>query len=163
MLDRSSGRPIYVNMKQLPSLLVFIAVVVVAGSVIGILTAPGAWYVGLNKPSFNPPNWVFGPVWTALYIMIGIAGWLVWRTEPKSGAMKLWLVQMALNWLWSPVFFTLNRPGLAVFVIVALLAAIVAFIAAARDVDARASWLFMPYAAWVAFASVLNFSIWWLN
>lgn len=144
-------------------LLAFVAAVVLVGAGIGMATAPGAWYAGLEKPFFNPPNWVFGPVWTVLYVMIGVAGWLVWRRAPASAAMALWGAQMLLNWLWSPVFFAMQAPGAAVIVIVPLLAAILAFIVAARRVDVRASWLFAPYALWVGFATVLNIAIWRLN
>lgn len=145
------------------SLLIFVAIPVVAGGLIGAATAPGAWYGALIKPSFNPPGWVFGPVWTVLYVMIGVAGWLVWRRAKQSAAMVLWIVQLALNWMWSPVFFSLHAPSAAVAIILALLAVILAFTAAARKVDSRASWLFVPYAAWVAFASVLNIAIAVLN
>jgi len=151
------------SMRDILALLAFVAAVVLVGAGIGAATAPGAWYAGLEKPFFNPPNWVFGPVWTAIYAMIGVAGWLVWRRAPTSEAMALWGAQMLLNWLWSPVFFAMQAPGAAIAVILALLATILVFIAAARHVDVRASWLFAPYALWVGFATVLNIEIWRLN
>lgn len=150
-------------MKNIVALILFIAVPLIAGSLIGMSTAPDAWYAGLVKPSFNPPNWIFAPVWTLLYILIGIAGWLVWRIAPTSAAMLAWGIQMALNWLWSPVFFTLHSTGWALVIILVLLGTILAFMLAARRVDVRASWLFAPYALWVAFATILNAALWRLN
>jgi translocator protein len=145
------------------SLAVFLVVVMGGGLAIGYVTAPGAWYAGLAKPAFNPPAWVFGPAWTTLYILIAVAGWRVWRREPGGWAMMLWWAQLCLNFAWSPVFFSAHRIGLALVIVVALLAVILAFMAAAWRRDRLAAWLFAPYAAWVAFASVLNASIWSLN
>lgn len=144
-------------------LAVFIAVVVGVGGFIGSMTAPGEWFAALNKPPFNPPNWLFAPVWLALYIMIGVAGWLVWRREPHGVVMKIWVAQQVLNWLWSPTFFAWQQLWLAVVIIVTILALIISFIVLARSVDRRASWLFVPYALWVGFASLLNISIAVLN
>lgn len=144
-------------------LAVFIVLVVGVGVAIGILSAPGDWYAGLEKPAFNPPSWIFAPVWTLLYIMIGVAGWRIWRIAPRSAAMKFWIAQMVLNWLWSPVFFGAHRPWMGLFVIVALLCAIAAFIVQARKRDMIASLLFVPYALWVAFATLLNLSLAVLN
>jgi benzodiazapine receptor len=141
----------------------FVLFPVIAGTIIGMLTAPGAWYAALEKPTFNPQGYVFGPVWTVLYLLIGYAGWRIWRVAPWSAAMALWAVQMALNFAWSPVFFTLHAIGMAVSVILLLLAAIFAFIASAWQEDRIASLLFVPYAAWVAFASMLNLAILRLN
>jgi translocator protein len=145
------------------SLILFLVLVVGGGLVIGYLTAPGDWYAQLDKPAFNPPGWVFGPVWTVLYILIAIAGWRVWRGDRGGVPMKLWWTQLGLNFLWSPVFFSAHQIGLALALILLLLAAILAFIAATRRQDRVAAWLFVPYAAWVAFASVLNASIFALN
>jgi translocator protein len=117
----------------------------------------------LDKPWFNPPDWLFGPAWTFLYILIAIAGWRVWRIAPQSTAMKIWWVSLGLNFLWSPVFFGAQQIGLGLVVVLSMLASIVAFIAAARRVDGASSALFLPYAAWVAFASLLNASIFMLN
>src|SRR5690606_19653779 len=126
------------------------------GLLIGFATQPGDWYDDLAKPPFNPPSWLFGPVWTVLYVLIAIAGWRIWRVAPRSAAMLLWFVQMILNWLWSPAFFGAEAPWLAFAIIVPMLAAILAFIAQARRIDRPAAWLFVPYAAWVAFATLLN-------
>lgn len=143
-------------------LALFILLVVGGGSLIGITVQPGAWYDALDKPPFNPPNWIFGPVWTVLYVMIAVAGWRSWE---RSGTQtRLWWLQLALNFAWTPTFFGAQMPGVALVVIAVLLATIVAFIAAARRAgDGVSAFLFLPYAAWVAFATLLNASIWWSN
>jgi len=145
------------------SLTLFLVLVVGGGLAIGYLTAPGEWYSQLAKPAFNPPGWIFGPAWTALYILIAIAGWRLWQRDRSGWPMKLWWAQLALNFLWSPVFFSAHQIGLALAVILLLLAVILAFIAATWRQDRLAAWLFMPYAAWVAFASVLNASMFAMN
>lgn len=155
--------PIKTRAAELTALFAFLAIVLAGGLAIGILTAPGVWYAALNKPPFSPPNWIFPPVWTTLYIMIAIAGWRVWRQGRNNTAMKLWLVQLALNFAWSPVFFFAHRIDLALGVIGLLLIAIVGFIMLSWRGDRIASVLFVPYAAWVMFASVLNGAIWLLN
>ena len=144
-------------------LVLFLALVVGGGSLIGVANTPGGWYETLEKPFFNPPDWLFAPVWTVLYVMIAIAGWRIWRLSVTGGAMTAWWLQLGLNFLWSPVFFTLQHVGAALLVVVALLAAILAFIALARLRDALAAWLFVPYALWVGYATVLNAAIWILN
>lgn len=141
----------------------FIIAVMGGGSLIGVGTAPGAWYASLEKPWFNPPNWMFGPVWTVLYLMIAIAGWRIWMRRRTGGAMTAWWVQLGLNFLWSPVFFGLQSPGWAIPIILAMLVSIVTFIRLSWDQDRLAAWLFVPYLAWVSFATLLNVSIWWLN
>lgn len=130
---------------------------------IGYLNIPDGWYAQLAKPSFNPPNWVFGPVWTVLYVLISVAGWRTWTRDKQGVAMKLWWTQMLLNFVWSPTFFTLHQLWLSFAVIVVLLASILAFIAVQWTRDRTSAVLFLPYAAWVGFASVLNLSIAWLN
>ena len=127
----------------------------------------GSWYVTLNKPSFNPPSAVFGPVWTALYILMALAAWRVWRSPAAEDKLRpaliLYGVQLALNLAWSLIFFGLRRPDLAMIEIAVLLAAIVATTAAFARIDRPAAWMMAPYIAWVSFASVLNFAIWRLN
>ncbi len=145
------------------ALIVFVVLVVGGGLVIGYLTAPGDWYAALEKPSFNPPSWVFAPAWTLLYVAIAIAGWRAWKSDSPRWPMRLWWTQLALNFLWSPVFFAAHRIGLALLVISLLLATILAFIAVSWRQDRVAAWLFAPYAAWVSFASLLNASILALN
>jgi translocator protein len=125
------------------------------------------WYPTINKPSFNPPNWLFGPVWTILYIMIGISIYLVWTTKDKEELKKktyfAFGTQLVLNFLWSFLFFG-NRMILgALICIFALLMAILVNIVFARKISKTAGWLLMPYFAWVGFATILNFAIWMLN
>ena len=123
----------------------------------------GRRHAGLAKPPFNPPNWVFAPVWTVLYVLIAVAGWRTFERDRSSWPMRLWWAQLVLNFLWSPVFFAAHRIGLALLVILLLLAAILAFLVMSWRQSRVAAWLFAPYAAWVAFAAVLNGSIWLLN
>jgi tryptophan-rich sensory protein len=143
---------------------------VFAASLIGqAATMPNipTWYAGLVKPSFNPPNWIFGPVWTTLYVMMAYAFWRVLRlpgeTPGRGGAITLFLLQIALNAAWSWAFFGFHSPLSGVFVIAALWLAIVATMVAFWRLDRLAGWLFAPYIAWVSFAAVLNVSILQLN
>ena len=126
----------------------------------------GGWYQGLTKPPFNPPDQVFAPVWTALYLMMAVAAWRVWRHRESRGrgrGLVLFALQLALNLLWSCLFFGLMAVGAALVEIVVLWVAIVATAAAFGHIDRAAGWLMVPYAAWVLFAAVLNAAIWWLN
>lgn len=141
----------------------FILVVVAVGAIIGTQTAPGSWYDSLNKPPFNPPNWLFGPVWFALYVLIGVAGARIFVIDRNSTAMKIWFGQMALNWIWSPVWFGLQLIWPAFAVISLILILIVTFIVSTWRLDRVAACLFMPYLAWVGFATLLNLSIGLLN
>jgi tryptophan-rich sensory protein len=150
-------------MNRSTSLILFVVLVLGVGLALGWLAAPGGWYAGLAKPAFNPPAWLFGPVWTVLYVLVGFAGWLVWQRDRGGWPMKLWWGQMALNFLWTPVFFGAHQIGLALLVILLLLIVILAFIATAWREDGVAAWLFVPYAAWVTFASVLNGWLWAWN
>ena len=132
----------------------------------GFFIQPAGYYASLVKPSWSPPAWVFGPVWTALYLMMAVAAWLVWRQDgwrAQRAPLSLYLLQLALNALWTPVFFGLRSPGLALVVIVSLGAAIVLTGRAFRPVSRIASWLLVPYLVWVVFAAALNFSIWRLQ
>jgi translocator protein len=144
------------------TLALFVVLVLGGGTLIGFMTLPGAWYAGLAKPPFNPPNWIFAPVWTLLYILVAVAGWRTWQRERGAG-MTAWFIQLALNFIWSPVFFGAHMIGTALVVIVALLAAILGFIVMRWPRDRTTALLFTPYAAWVAFATLLNGSIWILN
>jgi translocator protein len=121
------------------------------------------WYLTISKPSWNPPSWVFGPVWTALYAMMAVAAWLVWRQAGWSSALLLFGIQLALNAAWSPLFFGLHRIDLALADIVLMWAAIVATTVAFWKVTPFAGWLFVPYLLWVTFATALNFALWRLN
>lgn len=132
----------------------------------GAFRPPGDWYATLVKPTWNPPSWVFGPVWTFLYLSMALAAWLVWRRggwQAQRRALTLYLVQLALNAAWTPLFFGLKQPGLALVVIVLLLAAILATARAFQSISRPAALLLLPYAAWVGFATVLNFTLWSLN
>jgi len=132
----------------------------------GVLFPPGDWYAGLNKPSWNPPGWVFGPVWSALYTMMAVAAWLVWQrggVVAQRRALTWFAVQLALNAAWTPLFFGLHLPAVAFGEILLLCAAIAATLLAFSRVNRLAAWLLAPYLAWVSFAAVLNFMIWRLN
>jgi tryptophan-rich sensory protein len=151
-------------MKGLVALTLFVCGVVSGGLAIGYVTAPGEWYDSLAKPAFTPPGWLFAPVWTVLYVLIAIAGWRVWRRDRTSSGMQLWWTQLGLNFLWAPVFFAAHLVGFSLIIIVLLLGVIAAFIVERwRSHDPASAWLFAPYAAWVAFASVLNVFIFALN
>jgi translocator protein len=137
-----------------------------AAAGIGSLFSPGAWYAQLDKPSWNPPGWIFGPVWTALYTMMAIAAWLVWRRGGFAGApvaLALFGAQLVLNAMWSWLFFGLHRPALALVDIVALLVAIAATIVAFWQHSRPAALLLVPYLGWVGFATALNLTLWRLN
>jgi translocator protein len=140
-----------------------LAIVLTVGGSIGVNISPGQWYGQLNKPFFNPPNWLFAPVWAVLYIMIAVAGWRVMTANATGWPARLWFVQMLLNWAWTPVFFGLHQIWFGLAVIAALLAIIIAFIIVTHRSDCVSAWLFVPYAAWVGFATLLNLSIGILN
>ncbi|MDO3443455.1 TspO/MBR family protein [Agrobacterium sp. V1] len=150
-------------MKNLNVYVVFVVVVVAIGALIGVNNVPGEWYQSLQKPFFNPPNWIFGPVWTTLYVLIGIAGARTWIRKRMGTRMRLWFTQMVLNFLWSPIFFGMQSPAGALVIIIPMLVCILAFMALTYRRDRISMWLFVPYALWVAFATVLNASIGILN
>lgn len=139
---------------------IFIIAVVAIGGGIGFATLPGEWYAGLVKPSFTPPNWVFGPVWTTLYVLIGWVGARKWL---YGGALALWVAQMALNFIWSPLFFGLQMPAAALVVIALMWILIAVFIQREWSRDRLSALLFTPYLAWVSLASALNAGIVALN
>ncbi len=150
-------------MKKILIHLLFIVLVVGLGALIGIANVPGEWYQSLAKPPFNPPNWIFGPVWTALYVLIGIAGARTWLAAPSSARMQMWFGQMALNFLWTPAFFGAESTALGLAVILPLLLSIIAFIRLSWRPDRPSAILFLPYLAWVGFATLLNLSLFLLN
>lgn len=139
------------------------------GIIGAVITMPAitTWYVGLIKPAFNPPSWIFGPVWTLLYLMIGISFFLIWnkktKIETKQNAFIVFFIQLFLNAIWSPIFFGLKSPLVALLVIVALWISILLTIINFNKISKLASYLLIPYLLWVSFATVLNFSIWQLN
>lgn len=150
-------------MRKLIYAFTFIALTLAIGMVIGILNPPGEWYAALNKPFFSPPNWIFAPAWTALYVIIGFVGWRIWTYRRNSSAMRLWFTQMILNFIWSPVFFGLHLPALALVIIVMTALAILSFILSSWTRDKVSALLFLPYLFWVSFATLLNAAILILN
>ncbi len=122
-----------------------------------------SWYQTLSKPFFSPPDWIFSPVWTVLYILMGVSLLLVWRKKNSFFAMRLFLIHLAVNLSWPAVFFGLRNIFLSLVVIILLLILIVKVIKSFNKFDKRASWLLYPYLAWVSFATILNLSIWFLN
>lgn len=156
-------------MKNLPKLLIAIIgceLVGIIGSVFTISAIP-TWYVTLNKPFFSPPNWLFGPVWTLLYLLMGISFYLLWQNGWKSKKVKearnYFLAQLFLNFIWTPIFFGLKSPGLALVVIVAMWIFIVMTIEKLKPISKPAAYLLVPYLLWVSFATALNAAIVILN
>jgi tryptophan-rich sensory protein len=140
-----------------------------AVSAIGTLSTIASiptWYAALNKPSFNPPNWIFGPVWTILYTLMAIAAWLVWRTpgsRRRTAALWLFAIQLVLNFLWTPVFFHFHAIAAALAIIVLLWLAILVTTMRFWPLSRSAGWMMLPYLAWVGFAAALNFEMLRLN
>lgn len=150
-------------------LLISILVPLLVGTFSGFFTSSGVngWYVTANKPWFNPPNWIFAPVWTTLYILMGIALYLVWKSGAdktlKQTAIILFAVQLTLNFFWSFIFFKLQLPGWAFAEIILMWVMIFFTILWFGKISPLAAWLLVPYISWVSFASVLNYAIWKLN
>ena len=133
---------------------------------LGAVFMPGEWYATIRKPSWNPPGWIFGPVWSALYAMMAVAAWLVWKRggfAAQRRPLALFLAQLVLNAAWTPLFFGLHWPGIAFAEITLLWLAIAATLATFRHVSHPAAWLLAPYLAWVSFAAALNFVLWRMN
>lgn len=127
---------------------------------------PSEWYESIQKPGWNPPSWLFGPVWTSLYTMMGIAAWLVWKNNGWSGArpaLVLFLIQLVLNGAWSWIFFGAQSPGWALIEILILLTVILFTTRLFFKYSRAAGWLMVPYILWVSFATVLTGAIWWMN
>mgnify|MGYP002152814563 CR=1 FL=1 len=156
-------------MKEVAKLFVSVGASFLAGAVGSIFTAPAitGWYEMLEKPALNPPSWVFGPAWTTLYLLMGIAAFLVWRRGFGRRDVKIALlafaVQLVLNAIWSILFFGLRSPGWALAEIIVLWAAIITTTILFRRVSRPAAYLMLPYILWVAFAAYLNWAIWTLN
>lgn len=149
-------------MKVWISLAIWILASMSAG-LIGSQFQPGEWYTLLEKPSWNPPGWIFAPVWTLLYILMGIAAWMVWKERGFTPPVYLFIGQLALNAFWSYLFFGAHRPDLAFFEIALLFLCILATTVLFWKVRASAGALLLPYLLWVSFASILNLTIWRLN
>jgi benzodiazapine receptor len=148
------------------SLLVFLVLVLAVAAVGGLAAGSArATYDALTLPSWAPPGWLFGPVWGVLYLMIGVAGWLLWRAGPgrRRRPLLLWSIQLLLNLIWTPLFFGADRYGLALVEIVVLWLAIVATLESAARVSRTSALLMLPYLGWVSFAMALNAAVWWLN
>lgn len=154
--------------KNILTLLICLTIPLVIGSISGILTADNitTWYVTLNKPSFNPPNYLFGPVWTLLYLLMGVSLYFVWQAPAsvdKRNALVIFAIQLALNFVWSFLFFEFKQLGVALAEILLLWACILATILLFSRINKTAAYLQIPYLLWVSFATLLNFSIWQLN
>lgn len=150
-------------------LFISILIPLLVGAVAGLFTSSGVngWYALANKPWFNPPDWIFAPVWTGLYIMMGIAFFLIWRAAAdkkiKQTAISLFVVQLVINFFWSFIFFKLQQPGWAFAEIILMWVTILLTILSFGKISSTAAWLLVPYICWVSFALVLNYSIWKLN
>ena len=156
--------------RNIAALAGFLLLSLAAGAIGGLWTAPstapGGWYYQIEKPSWTPPPWLFGPVWTALYVAMGVAAWLVWRRggwKTQRGPLVLWLIQLFLNTIWSGLFFGLRSPALGLIEIVILWIVILLTILAFRRISQAAAWLMVPYLLWVTFATALTFAVWRLN
>ncbi|NNE10011.1 MAG: tryptophan-rich sensory protein [Gemmatimonadetes bacterium] len=152
-------------MRNVTGLVLWVLVSLGAG-LVGSQFMPGDWYAALAKPSWNPPNTVFAPVWTTLYVMMGVAAWMVWRVAGFSGArgaLSLYFVQLVLNGLWSYLFFGAHLPMVAFFEIVLLWIVILMTFVSFRRVRPAAGALLVPYLCWVGFAAALNYQLWRLN
>jgi translocator protein len=147
----------------------FILICFIAGGLGGFATSQSVidWYPTLNKPSWNPPPWIFGPVWSTLYLMMAAAAWLVWKKDRRFSGVKvalvLFFIQLALNCLWPFLFFKFHNPAGALVDIIALLIALALTTWAFFTQSKLAGSLMVPYLAWVSFATLLNFTIWQLN
>ena len=157
------------KIKNTFKLIIAVVISELAGIIGLVFTTPSipTWYVTLARPALNPPAWVFGPVWTTLFALMGIAAFLVWRKgldrRDVKIALGIFIGQLVLNTLWSIIFFCLHNPGAAFVEIIFLWLAILATIVAFVKISKPAAWLLVPYILWVSFASYLNYSIWVLN
>jgi benzodiazapine receptor len=157
-------------MQKIARIVLVVTSCLVIGYLSGTVTRESitTWYPTLLKPIFNPPNWIFAPVWTLLYAMMGVAGGIIWNhletnKEQVKKAFAFFIIQLALNALWSYLFFGLHNPLLALLEIIILWLMIFETYVQFKSINKLAGWLLIPYLAWVSFATVLNASIWWLN
>jgi len=146
----------------------FLFLALLTGLIGGLATATsvGTWYVALHKPSWTPPNWLFGPAWTLLYVLMAVATWRVWRAgSPVESrhTFRLYSAQLGLNALWSILFFALRQPGWALVDVLALWLVLMRLLVRYRYADRLALWLWAPYVAWVTYAALLNAAVWELN
>jgi translocator protein len=156
-------------MKPIFKAIISITIPLVIGATAGFFTSSAikGWYTTIVKPSFNPPNYLFGPVWTVLYILMGIACYIIWNSNTKAAfkksALLVYAIQLALNFSWSIFFFYLENPVAAFVVIILMLIMIATTIFWFKKISVTAAWLLVPYICWVSFATALNFAIWQLN
>ena len=156
------------TLQQAIGLVAAIVICFAAAGLGGLVTTPQIpnWYADLAKPTWTPPDWIFGPVWSLLYLMMAVAAWLVWREAGFAGAkwpLALFAIQLALNSLWSVLFFGFQNPGAAAIEIVILWTAILATLVAFWNRSMLAGGLLLPYLTWVSYAAVLNVAIWQMN
>ncbi|MBU0536441.1 MAG: tryptophan-rich sensory protein [Nanoarchaeota archaeon] len=152
--------------KSIPKLIISIIIPQLAGLIGSIFTTSSisSWYSKLTKPSFNPPNWIFGPVWTTLFVLMGISFYLVWTSGKNIKlAVTIFIVQLVLNTLWSILFFGMQNPFAAFIELIFLWIAILATIIIFYRISPTAAYLLVPYLLWVSFAGILNYSIYSLN
>lgn len=156
-------------MNNVVKFIIAVAIPLVVGSLSGFFTVTGveSWYQTINKPAWNPPNWLFGPVWTTLYVMMGVALFIIWKsdtsTELKKIAYTLFAIQLVFNFFWSFIFFNQHLVGWALIEMVIMWVFILLTIFSFAQVDKIAAWLLVPYNSWVSFAIILNYTIWQLN
>jgi translocator protein len=153
---------------NLVSVVICVAIPLLVGAISGLATATSikTWYLSLDKPSFNPPNFVFGPVWTTLYILMGVSLYMIWRAQKgnaRTNAIRIFGIQLVLNFAWSFIFFYFHQIFFALLEIIMIWIGVLLMIIIFRRVDKTAAYLQIPYLLWVSFASVLNASIWILN
>lgn len=147
------------------ALIGFIGLCLLVSAADGAVTSASlrTWYLSLNAPPGAPPGWIFRPIWAALHILVGIAGWLVWRRTGRAAPLRLWGWQLLLNALWAPAFLGLHNPALGLCMVLALLALTALTIRAFRPISRPATALMLPYVAWVCFLAYVNAGFWWLN
>lgn len=156
-------------MNTITKLVIALAIPLLVGFTSGFFTATGVstWFVTLKKPEWNPPNWIFAPVWTTLYVLMGIALFIIWKTQTeltkKRIAIFLFGFQLLLNFFWSFIFFNQHQPGWAFVEISVLWLAILFTILSFASISKTAAWLLVPYISWVSFAAILNYTIWSMN
>lgn len=130
---------------------------------LSVFAKPDSWYADLTKPEWNPPSWIFGPVWTLLYLMMAVAAWLVWKRVGWHRALVFYFIQLLLNAAWTPIFFGAHELGWALVVIILMWFAILLTIRTFFQISKPAGWMLAPYLAWVTFATFLNFTLWRMN
>jgi translocator protein len=157
------------SISPISKLIIAILVCEAVGIISALLsnTSNNAWFNTLAKPSWNPPAYLFGPVWTILYLLMGIALWLIWKSDApylkKTNAICIFFFQLFFNFCWSILFFRFHSPLLALINIVIMVITIVATMSTFATINKKATWLLLPYIMWVGFATLLNFAIWVMN